>query len=361
MESRKTHTLVASDLPTILIVDDNDDNRYTLKLLLESAGHSKITCASGGNEALDLVAKQKFSLILLDMMMPDLSGEEVLRSIKSDPDTRDIPVVVISAESDTDLISTCIDLGADDYLPKPFNQAILRARVTSALRKYSLRAMENEYLAKIEHEKRYSESLLRNILPLDIALRIRGGESNIADHVEDATILFADVVGFARITQRMRAYEIVGCLNRLFSEFDRLVEDAKVEKIRSVGDNYMAAAGLTMPVAEHAAIAVNLGLDMVAASQRLQSILPTPFPIRVGVHSGPLMAGVISIRKFAYDVWGDTVTVAARVEAASQPNRVLVSAATAKRLGGAFGLEGPHNVETKERRMLETFFVSRKS
>lgn len=352
--------MVASDLPSILIVDDNDDNRYTLKLLLEAAGHSNITCASGGKEALDLVAREKFSLILLDMMMPDLSGEEVLRRIKSNPETRDIPILVISAESDTDLVSRCIDLGADDYLPKPFNQAILRARVTSALRKYSLRSLENEYLAKLEQEKRYSESLLKNILPAEIALRMRGGESNIADQIEEATILFADVVGFAKITQRMKAYEIAGSLNRLFSEFDRLADEAKVDKIRSVGDNYMAAAGLSVPLAEHARVAANLALDMVAASQRLQSVLPTPFPIRVGVHSGPVMAGVISIRKLAYDVWGDTVTVAARIEAASQPNRVLASAVTAKKLQGAFSLEGPHNVETKEHRVLETFFVARK-
>jgi len=360
MQYGKVTSLVPSDLPSILIVDDNEDNRYTLQLLLEADGNCHITCASGGNEALDLIAKQNFSLILLDIMMPDLSGDEVLRRIKSDPETRDIPVVVISAESDTEFISTCIGLGADDYLPKPFNQAILRARVTSALRKSSLRSLESEYLAKLEQEKRYSETLLKNILPPEIALRIRNGDTVIADHIEDATILFADVVGFARITQRMRAYEIVGSLNRLFSEFDRLADDAKVEKIRSVGDNYMAAAGLTVSMADHARVAANLALDMIAATQRLQSVLPTPFPIRVGMHSGPVMAGVISIRKLAYDVWGDTVTVAARVEAASLPNRVLASAATAKRLEGAFNLEGPHNVETKEQRVLETFFVSRK-
>jgi class 3 adenylate cyclase len=355
----RSNPLGASDFPNILIVDDNDDNRYTLELLLQADGHVRITCASGGNDAVALLAKERFSLILLDMMMPDLSGDEVLKRIKGDPETRDTPVVVISAETDTDLISKCIEIGADDYLPKPFNQAILRARVASALRKYSSRMLENEYLAKLEQEKMYSDSLLKNIFPREIAVRIRNGESNIADYVEDASILFADVVGFARITQRMRAYEIVGCLNRLFSEFDRLAEDVKVEKIRSVGDNYMAAVGLTAPLADHARVAANLGLDMVAAAQRMESTLPAPFSIRVGVHSGPVMAGVIGIRKFAYDVWGDTVTVAARVEAAGQPNRVLVSAATAKKLEGAFKLDGPHRAETKEQRVLETFFVSR--
>ena len=350
-----------SDLQTILIVDDNEDNRYTLQMLLEADGHERITSASGGNEAVALIEKQKFSLVLLDMMMPDLNGDEVLRLIKSNPETRDIPVVMISADTDTEKISKCIELGADDYLPKPFNPNILRARIGSALRRESLRLLESEYLSRVEHEKRHSETLLRNILPPEIAIRLRNGESTIADHYDDATVLFADVVGFGKIAARMRAYEVIGCLNHLFSEFDRLAEEVGVEKIKTIGDNYMAVSGIPTPRSNHARTATNLALDMVKAAARLQSRLPVPFPIRVGLHSGPLMAGVIGTRKFAYDVWGDTVNVAARIEAASQPNRVLTSAATAKALGSDFVLEGPQQIITKEERVLETFFVNRSS
>src|SRR5262245_32608547 len=120
---------MATDLPGILIVDDNEDNRYTLQLMLESDGHERITCAAGGNEAIALIKKEKFSLVLLDLMMPDLNGNEVLRATKSDPDHRDIPVVMISADTDADKVSQCIELGADDYLPKPFNPTILRERI----------------------------------------------------------------------------------------------------------------------------------------------------------------------------------------------------------------------------------------
>ena len=148
-----------TDAPAILIVDDNEDNRYTLQLLLEADGHSRLATASGGHEALALLAREKFSLVLLDLMMPDLNGDEVLKIIKGDPDTRDVSVVILSA-------SKCIEIGADDYLPKPFNPTILRARISSELRKRSLRSMENEYLERIEQEKKHSEALLRNILPL---------------------------------------------------------------------------------------------------------------------------------------------------------------------------------------------------
>lgn len=350
-----------SEPPGILIVDDNDDNRYTLQLLLASDGYERISSASGGSEAIALLSKEKFNLVLLDLMMPDLNGDEVLKIVKGNPDTRDIPVVMISADSDIEKVSKCIELGAEDYLPKPFNPTILRARIGAALRQQSLRTLETDYLGKMEQAKKESEHLLRNMLPPEIAGRLRKGESNIADYFEETTVIFADVVGFGKITAQMKAFEVVGCLNRLFSEFDQLADDVGVEKIKTIGDNYMAATGIPTPRRGHARIATKLALDMVAAAERLRSRLPAPFLIRVGLHSGPAMAGVIGTRKFVYDVWGDTVNIAARLEAASQPNRVLVSAATAKLLGTEFMLDGPHNVETKEARVLETFFVDRRA
>jgi adenylate cyclase len=350
---------MATDLPGILIVDDNEDNRYTLQLMLESDGHEHIASAAGGNEAIALIEKEKFSLVLLDLMMPDLNGDEVLKMIKSDPDKRDIPVVMISADTNVDKVSQCIELGADDYLPKPFNSTILRARIGAALRRQSLRALENEYVGKIENEKRHSENLLRNILPLEVVTRLRNGESNIADHFDDATVIFADLVGFSKITARMKAFEIVACLNQLFSEFDKLAEDVGIEKIKTIGDNYMAVAGVPTPRSDHARMAAKFALDLVAVTTRLRSRLPVPFPIRVGLHSGAVMAGVIGTRKFAYDVWGDTVSIAARLEAASQPNRVLASAATVKALGSDYAFDGPHKIDNKEDRVLEAFFVSR--
>src|SRR5437763_5519395 len=352
---------MASDLPGSLIVDDNEDNRYTLQLLLETDGQERISSAASGNEAIALIEKEKFSLVLLDLMMPDLNGDEVLRLIKSDPDKRDIPVVMISADTDAEKVSQCIELGADDYLPKPFNPTILRARIGAALRRHSLRALENEYVGKVESEKRHSENLLRNILPAEIATRLRNGESNIADHFDDTTVIFADIVGFGKITARMKAYEIVACLNQLFSEFDRLAEEVGIEKIKTIGDNYMAVCGLPTPRSNHARLAAKFALDMVAATARLRSRLPVPFTIRVGLHSGPVMAGVIGTRKFAYDGWGDTVNIAARLEAASSPNRVLASATTMKSLGSEYCFDGPHKVERKEGRVLEGYFVTAKS
>src|SRR5260370_19968644 len=164
---------MATELPRILIVDDNEDNRYTLQLLLESDGHERIVCAASGSEAIALIEKEKFSLILLDLMMPDLNGDEVLKVIRSDPDKRDIPVIIISPDTDVDKVSQCIELGADDYLPKPFNSTILRARIGAALRRQSLRALQSDYAGKIENDKHHSENLTRYILPAEIATLLR--------------------------------------------------------------------------------------------------------------------------------------------------------------------------------------------
>jgi len=345
----------------ILVVDDNEDNRYTLQLLLESDGHQRIATAASGNEALTLLQQESFGVVLLDMMMPGLNGDEVLKIIKGNPDTRETPVVMISADTDIEKVTKCIELGAEDYLPKPFNPMILRARIASAMRRGSLRALEVDYLNRIEEEKKRSESLLRNVLPPEIATRLRSGENRIADHHDEASIIFADIVGFGKITARMKAYEIIGCLNQLFSEFDRLADDFGVEKIKTIGDNYMAVAGVPTPRMNHARTATRFALDMVSAAKQLQPRLPVPFSIRVGLHTGPIIAGVIGTRRFAYDVWGDTVNIAARIEAASQSDRVLVSAATAQGLGDDFVLEGPQRIATKEDRILEAFFVSRRS
>ena len=345
----------------LLVVDDNDDNLYTLTRRLERDGYTNLTTATNGREALDFLQSKRFDLVLLDMMMPGMNGDEVLQTIKDNPDTRDIPVVMISAEIDPEKITRCIELGADDYLPKPFNPAILRARVSAALRRGSLRELEHEYLARIEQDKRRSESLLQHVLPPEIATRLRNGADGIADYFDQATIIFADVVGFGRITASMKPYEIVGCLNRLFGEFDKVSEDVGVEKIKTIGDNYMTAVGVPTPRPGHARVAVKLALELVAAAERLRLQLPVPFPIRVGVHTGPVMAGIIGTRRYAYDVWGDTVNIASRVEGASKAGCVLVSSATAEAAAGDYQFDGPHKIETKEQRVIDTFFASRRN
>jgi class 3 adenylate cyclase len=264
---------------------------------------------------------------------------------------------MISALNELDSIVRCIEAGADDYLAKPFDPTLLRARVGSSLDKKHLRDRERAMIEALRVEKERSEQLLLNILPQAIVTRLNGGEAVIADHLRDVTILFADIVGFTRVASNMTAADLVRMLNGLFSEFDRLAIEHGVEKIKTVGDTYMLAGGLPDPRPDHARAVAEMALAMLAALERTNRDLPIPLQMRVGIHSGDVVAGVIGTHKFVYDIWGDTVNIASRMESHGMPGRIHVSADTHRHLDGHFLLEPRGAVEIRGKDPMETFLL----
>ena len=195
--SAKDADLAAVQPSRILVVDDNASNRDLLSRRLKRQGHTVLQ-AEDGTIALALVEREPLDLVLLDLMMPGISGYDVLTSLKSDARTWDIPVIMISALSELDSIVRCIEAGADDYLAKPFDPTLLRARVGSSLEKKHLRDREREMVEALRVEKERSEQLLLNILPKAIVARLNSGETLIADQLSNVTILFSDLVGFTK-------------------------------------------------------------------------------------------------------------------------------------------------------------------
>ncbi len=193
-------------------------------------------------------------------------------------------------------------------------------------------------MRELDAERRKSEQLLLDILPRAVVERLGAGEGRIADRFEVAAILFTDFVGFSATAARLPAAEIVDRLGAVFAEFDRLAEAAGVEKVKTIGDAYMAAAGLPEARDDAAEALADLALAMVAENARLRAAGVSLWQIRVGLHAGPVVAGVIGRRRFLYDVWGDTVNVAARLESSSEPDRVHVSDAIARTLADRFRL-----------------------
>jgi adenylate cyclase len=348
--------LAAVQPSRILVVDDNASNRDLLSRRLQRQGHTVLQ-AENGATALALVEKEPLDLVLLDLMMPGISGYDVLASLKSNPRFREIPVVMISALSELDSIVRCIEAGAEDYLSKPFDPTLLRARVGSSLEKKHLRDREREMIEALRLEKERSENLLLNILPHAIVTRLNGGETIIADQLSDVTILFSDLVGFTKLSSRLSAGDLVGLLNGLFSEFDRLALDLGVEKIKTVGDAYMVAGGLPEPRADHAHAVADMALAMIGTVERMNRDLPTPLQMRIGIHSGEVVAGVIGTHKFVYDIWGDSVNIASRMESHSLPNRIQISAATHRHLHESFQLEPHGSVVIKGKGPMETYFL----
>ena len=218
---------------------------------------------------------------------------------------------------------------------------------------------------QVELLSRANEQLLLNILPPSIAARLRGGEMVIADRFDEMAVLFADVVGFTELSSRLAPTEVVSLLNDVFSACDRLADHFHLEKIKTVGDAYMVVGGLQSVYGDepdahagNAADVAAMGLAIVDEVERLGRARGVPMEVRVGMHVGPAVAGVIGLKKFIYDVWGDTVNTASRMESTGIPGRLQVTRETRDRLDDAFSFERRGLVDVKGKGQIETWFVT---
>lgn len=212
--------------------------------------------------------------------------------------------------------------------------------------------------AALEAEYEKSEALLHNIMPPSVAERLKENPEVIADSHRPVTILFADIVGFTDMAGRLTPEALVTLLNKVFSRFDTLVDEMGLEKIKTIGDAYMVVAGLPTSRDDHAHAIARLALAMVAATKDVSRETGEALQIRIGIHSGAVVAGVIGQKKFAYDIWGDTVNVAARMESHGEPGRIQISADTASYLGKAFDLEARGEIEVKGKGAMQAYFLN---
>ncbi|WP_088894283.1 adenylate/guanylate cyclase domain-containing protein [Leptolyngbya ohadii] len=349
-----------TDQGRVLVVDDNEMNRDLLSRRLQRQGHI-IVMAENGQEALEKLRSQPFDLVLLDVMMPVMNGYQLLETLKADPDLRHIPVIMISALDDLDSVVRCIELGAEDYLFKPFNPTLLKARIGVSLEKKRLRDQEQAYLQRIQNEQEKSERLLLNVLPKPIADRLKQGQNTIADNFSEVTVLFGDIVNFTQLSVSMSPADLVELLNQIFSTFDQLVAQHELEKIKTIGDAYLAVGGLPLPRPNHAEAVANLALAMQEAIGQFS--VPTasgeekPLAMRIGIHTGAVGAGVIGTTKFAYDLWGDTVNTASRMESQGLPGKIQVTEVTYRLLKDKYCFEERGIVDIKGKGEMRTYFL----
>jgi adenylate cyclase len=212
-------------------------------------------------------------------------------------------------------------------------------------------------LMQLTQEQEKSEKLLLNILPEPIAERLKTNPKTIADSFAEATVLFADIVGFTELSGRVSPEELVQRLNEIFSRFDLLAERHGLEKIKTIGDAYMVVGGLPTARADHAEAIAQMALDMQTELQQINTRLGESFNIRIGINSGPVVAGVIGIKKFIYDLWGDTVNVASRMESHGQPGQVHVSESAYKLLQYAYTLEPRGTIAIKGKGEMTTYWL----
>ncbi|MEG3989066.1 adenylate/guanylate cyclase domain-containing protein [Microcoleus sp. S28C3] len=220
-----------------------------------------------------------------------------------------------------------------------------------------LEARVEQRTGELRLEKEKSEQLLLNILPAEIADRLMRTNESPAEHFEEATILFADIVGFTTISARIEPMQLVAGLNQIFSTFDQLTEKYGLEKIKTIGDAYMVVGGLPVSRPDHADAIANMALDMQAYMQEVENIFGESLQIRIGINTGPVIAGVIGIKKFIYDLWGDAVNVASRMESHGKPGYIQVTDATYLKLQNKYLLEPRGTIEVKGRGEMMTYWL----
>ena len=338
------------------MVDDSPDSRELLDELLNTLGHA-VEAVADGESALERVRLGGFDLIILDLLMPGMDGYEVLSRLKQDPEMRHVPVLVVSGYTEVDGVVRCIQMGAEDYLTKPFNAVLLQARIGACIEKKRLRDQELEAVRKLGDEKANSDRLLLNILPSPIAERLQNGEQVIVDSFAAVTVLFADIVGFSQLAARLSPNELVRNLNEIFSRFDRLAAEHGLEKIKTIGDAYMAVSGLPERRLDHAERAAAMALAMQEEMLRFAGETGQSLSIRIGMHSGPVVAGVIGTHKFTYDLWGDTVNLASRMESHGHPSAIQVSEATERLLRDSFHFVTRGRIQIKGQGELLTYLL----
>ena len=213
------------------------------------------------------------------------------------------------------------------------------------------------FLRALGRERERSERLLLNILPQPVAERLKAAEGTIADHADEVTVLFADLVGFTGIADQTDARQVVELLNEIFSAFDDLVDRSRLEKIKTLGDGYMVAAGIPTGRADHAEAAADLALEMMRCLGSLPRAASAEVALRIGLDSGPVVAGVIGRSKFSYDLWGDTVNTASRMQSHAEPGEIRVTEETYRRLVDSFELEPCELLEVKGKGAMRTYLL----
>jgi adenylate cyclase len=331
----------SSEKSELLVVDDNRVNRLLVARTLEQLGH-RVVFAENGRQALEALRQRPPDLVLLDIEMPEMNGYETLEALRADPKLRDIPVVMMSSVEEVDSVARCIEMGAEDYLFKPVNAVLLRARVASSLEKKRLRDQQRELFRKFA-----TPEVAEELLATGLAL---GGKQ------VEATVMFSDIRAFTGLAESLPPAETIDLLNSYYTlMFDAIGGQGGIVN-QILGDGLMALFGAPLPHADHAERAVRAALEMlelVAGFDREQAARGKPeIRIGVGIASGQVIAGYTGTeRRVTYTCVGDTVNLAAHLEAHTKVlgRPILIEERTRSGLSGAIRIEDHGPVQFKTR------------
>ena len=373
---------VLKDVYNVLYVDDEENNLNSFRAALRR--NYNIYTALSGEEGIDILSKTDIHVIVTDQRMPHMTGVQFLQHI---PDAQDNIKIILTGFSDMESIIEAINTGkVYRYITKPWDKDELKITIDNAIETVMLRR-DNKHLIQelqehneqleekvrlrtqeiekqkqiIEVAKSQSDSLLLNILPAEIADELKQFGKSYARKHEQVSVLFADIKGFTSIAEKLTPVKLVTQLDEVFGAFDNIIAKYGMEKIKTIGDAYMCASGLPLADNENAIKSVKAALDMqqyikeFGAGNKIQN-LPV-FEIRIGIHTGPLVAGVVGLKKFAYDIWGDAVNLASQMEQHSEAGKVNISGETYSLVKDAFNCIHRGKIEAKSKGQVDMYFV----
>jgi len=395
--------------PRILVVDDFPALVTLTRHKLIQKGFEVLT-AQNGKDALEIARTEYPDLILSDVEMPLMDGFELCERIKKDFRLNKIPVILVTSMVTTDYIMRGIEAGADNYLTKPFDDETLYSKIEHLLanppisnsetdtvelniegNKYNVKAdyshlvnlliatykntlAQNNQLGKVQSGlnaankeleliKQEHEELIHNIFPEKIAQNLLAYGTVTPERYEDSTIMFTDFAGFTKVVPTLKPEKLIESLSFYFDEFDDIAGKHNLIKIKTIGDSYMAAGGLPERNQTHPVDSILAALKITEfvrnyGKKTMNNEMPY-LPIRIGIHTGKAVVGVIGKKRFAYDIWGETVNLAARLEEHSENNAINISETTYQRVKEFFDCENRGVVDTKYTGKLPMYFVNR--
>lgn len=304
-----------------LIVDDNKENCLLLERYLNRIGFTNTMIAQDGYQALAM--KDRADLMLLDVNMPEISGIDVLKSIKNDIIQGRIMVVVISGADSLENTIKCIQLGAEDFLTKPFNADLLEVRINACIEKKWAIIQQNTYREKLKFEKNRYEKLLNAVFPPVIVHELANTGKVQATYYNNVAVLFADIVSFTSYCDKHDPIEIINNLQEFAALCESLASKNGMQKIKTMGDCFLGVSGLLTGSVNPVLDCINFSHELISSLNQLS----TGWQLRIGINFGTVIGGIVGHRQYLFDIWGDTVNTASRVESLAQPNKIYLSKA----------------------------------
>ena len=354
----------------IMIVDDAKVDIVILRSHLRKVGYTHVVTATSAEEMFQIFndhdgeKSQGIDLILMDVEMPGMSGIEACRQIKLTEKTKDIPVIIVTGKIDNSSFKLALGAGALDFIQKPVREGELLARVHSALklkhetdtRKSRERdLLEANRMLKMEREK--SEKLLSNILPDKIAMELKYKGKAKPELYKDVTIYFSDIVRFTKLSAMLDPESLIDELNDMFTAFDDIMEKYQCERIKTIGDAYLAVCGISRPNPDHALNMVKAGIEAIEYINNRNKNTLIQWKIRVGIHSGDVVGSVVGVKKYLYDIFGDAVNTASRMETYSEPMKITISEETHDLVKHCFQCVERPPMMIKGKGKMKTYFV----